>query len=192
MKPTITIPSRIGTWAIGFLLAVGSLQAIAAAPTTDGEPLIEPTYPDRDRAERKPTVPPTQDTASVAGLAETAAFKSLKSMAQEQGTVRVIIGLRALFAPEGDLSKPSATTQRQEIAAVQSAVLASLPRLAAKPEGSEHHRYGYIPFMALTVTPEELDALSRNPDVISIKPDELMKLNLINSVPYIGGERAFA
>lgn len=192
MKPTITIPSRFGTWAIAFLLAVGSLQAIAAAPPTDGEPLIEPTYPDRDRAERKPTAPPTQGTASVAGLAETAAFKSLKSTAQERGTVRVIIGLRALFAPEGDLSKPSATTQRQEIAAVQSAVLASLPRLAAKPEGSEHRRFAYIPFMALTVTPEELDALSRNPDVISIKPDELMKLNLINSVPYIGGERAFA
>ena len=192
MKPTITIPSRIGTWAIAFLLAVGSLQVIAAAPTTDGEPLIEPTYPDRDRAERKPTAPPTQGTASVAGLAETAAFKSLKNMAQEQGTVRVIIGLRALFAPEGDLSKPSATTQRQEIAAVQSAVLASLPRLATQPEGSEHRRFAFIPFMALTVTPEELDALSRNPDVISIKPDELMKLNLINSVPYIGGERAFA
>ena len=192
MKPTITIPTRIGTWAIAFLLAVGSLQAIAAAPTTDGEPLIEPTYPNRDRAERKPTAPPTQGMASVAGLAETTAFKSLKSMAQEQGTVRVIIGLRALFAPEGDLSKPSATTQRQEIAAVQSAVLASLPRLAAKPEGSEHRRFAFIPFMALTVTPEELDALSHNPDVISIKPDELMKLNLINSVPYIGGERAFA
>ena len=192
MKSTITIPSRIGTWAIAFLLAVGSLQANAAAPHTDGEPLIEPTYPDRDRAERKPTAPPSQGTASVAGLAETVAFKSLKSMAQEQGTVRVIIGLRALFAPEGDLSKPSATTQRQEIAAVQSAVLASLPRLASKPAGSEHRRYASIPFMALTVKPEELDALSRNPDVISIKPDELMKLNLINSVPYIGGERAFA
>ncbi len=131
MKPTISIPSRIGTWAIAFLIAVGSLQANAAAPHTDGEPLIEPTYPNRDRAERKPTAPSNQGTASVAGLAETVAFKSLKSMAQEQGTLRVIIGLRALFAPEGDLSKPSATTQRQEIAAVQSAVLASLTRLAA-------------------------------------------------------------
>ena len=192
MKPTISIPSRIGTWAIALLIAVGSLQAIATEPPAADEPLIEPTYPARDRAERKPTALPTQGLTSATSLAETVAFKALKTTAQERGKVRVIVGLRALFAPEGDLSKPSATNQRHEITAVQSAVLASLPRLAAKPEGSEHRRYASIPFMALTVTPEELDALSRNPDVISIKPDELMKLNLIDSVPYIGGERAFA
>jgi hypothetical protein len=155
--------------------------------------IIEPTYPEQDLVERIPTALEESALAfkPAANIADSEDFKALRKIAEESGMVRVIVGLSALFAPEGQLSKSTTLAQRNDIAAVQSSILSTIPRLAGKAESDEHHLYTSIPYMALTVTAEELEDLAYNPAVVSIKEDKLMMPSLNYSVPYIGGERAF-
>lgn len=112
-------------------------------------------------------------------------FPALQVKAAEAGVVRVIVGVRAAFAPEGELAESEKIKQRKDIAYAQDAVLSNMPSLA-----SRYHTvklFDIIPFIAMEVNGAELDALSRMPEVTLIEEDRLAKATLAQSVPLIGG-----
>jgi subtilisin family serine protease len=112
-------------------------------------------------------------------------LKDLQSRAAGQGSIRLIVGVRAPFAAEGLLTAAEAVGQRADIRAVQSGVLDAIPTLGAKA-----HQFEFIPFMALAADATELDALSRHPDVTSIEEDRLAEATLAQSSPLIGATTA--
>jgi subtilisin family serine protease len=118
-----------------------------------------------------------------AGLAKQ--LKHLYTQAAGQGSIRLIVGVRAPFAAEGVLTATEAAGQRSDIRAVQTAVLDTIPTLGAKA-----HRFEFIPFMALVADVAELDSLTRHPDVTSIDEDHLVEATLAQSSPLIGATTA--
>lgn len=117
------------------------------------------------------------------------ALDALRRRAARVGTARVIVGVRVPFAPEGLLAAANRTQQRNEIATAHSALLDKIPTLRQKPETTK--RFETIPFMALEVTPAELEALTGLTDVTSIEEDRLAFTSLAESVPLIGGPTAW-
>ena len=125
--------------------------------------------------------------ASAMDPAVVAQIASLRGIMGKKASVRVIVGLRVPFAPEGGLSGVSGEQQRSEIANVQQALSAQLT-----PSGALiHAAYTTIPFMALTVNAAGLDALLVSPHVISLEEDRLASPSLAESVPLIGGNLAW-
>ncbi len=119
-----------------------------------------------------------------------AQLRALREMAVEHGTVRVIVGLRTPFAAVGALDAASATEQRNDIQAMQLKVLERLPTSSLKAGAVK--RFQSIPFMGLSITPEDLDTLSQLPEVISIQEDHPEEPLLNYSVPFIGGDAAWS
>lgn len=117
-------------------------------------------------------------------------LQSLRGRAANQGTVRVIVGVRAAFAPEGRLSRELAAEQRGDIDRAQSSVLQQLPISTAQK--GQPKRFSRIPFMALEVDQDEFDALVADPNVTSIQEDRLSRPLLAESVPLIGAANAWA
>jgi subtilisin family serine protease len=117
------------------------------------------------------------------------ALGKARALAASAGSVRLIVGLRAAFAPEGLLPAPVAAQQRSEIGQMRAAVLAKLPFIAAQPQAQKV--FETIPFLGLIVSPAELEALAQMPEVTSIEEDPLRKPSLSFSVPHIGAGTAW-
>lgn len=117
-------------------------------------------------------------------------LNTLRQQAASGGTVRIIVGVRVAFAPEGLLTADAVKQQRNEIATAHSAVLNSIPSLKQKPETIK--RFKTIPFMALEVTLAELEELAALAEITSIEEDRLASQDLAESVPLIGGPTAWA
>jgi subtilisin family serine protease len=114
----------------------------------------------------------------------------LRAIAQDKGSTRLIIGVRAAFAPEGELAESQALTQRLDIGNTQSDVL---QRLAVITGGNKAAtRFETIPFMALEASPAEFDTLAADSDVLSIEEDALRKTTLAESSPLIGATASSA
>lgn len=109
--------------------------------------------------------------------------KELRSQVQANGSVRVMIGVRAAFSPEGLLRERDIDLQRDEIASAQSEVLAELSSL---PDWSVERRYTSIPFLALEVSPRALERLLASTAVSSISIDRELAPSLTVSVPRVG------
>jgi hypothetical protein len=96
--------------------------------------------------------------------------EKLRGKALEAGWVRVIVQLRVTALPEGALGSADAVaSQRQSIAAAQSALLAELA-------GSNYRvlrTYETIPFLALEVSPDALRALEGSALVMRVEEDRL-------------------
>lgn len=117
-------------------------------------------------------------------------LSALRQQAATRGTTRIIVGVRAAFAPEGLMAADSVVQQRDEIATTQWAVLDRVPSLKQKTETTK--RFDTIPFMAMEVTPAELETLAGLTEITSIEEDRLAKPHLAQSVPLIGGTAAWA
>lgn len=113
-----------------------------------------------------------------------AIFTELKSKAKKNGTVRVIVGVRVPFAPEGKLDHAEQAKQRSEIAVAQKAVLAKIPLLTGA--NRQPKRFSTIPFMGLELTEAELSELASMPEITSIEEDVIAAPMLGESVPLIG------
>lgn len=111
----------------------------------------------------------------------------LRAKASQSGALKVLVTVRAAFAPEGGLSRALVQQQRSEIAAAQAAVQARLPRAAS----AGLHRYQSIPYLALTVDAQQLEALAQMPEVTDIQEDRLSKPSLAESSPLIGANLAW-
>lgn len=98
-------------------------------------------------------------------------LNNLRQLAAKNGSVRLIVGVRVAFAPEGMMSATNAALQRDQIAAAQHAVLNQVVSLKQKLATSK--LFASIPFMAIEVNLSELEALANLPDVTSIEEDRL-------------------
>lgn len=95
------------------------------------------------------------------------ALDTLIAKAQIEGSVRVIVGLRVPFKPEGELDPEDARAQRKAIARAQDALLARLSPYVV----NSIRKFEAIPFIALTVDTAALRRIKASPDVASIEED---------------------
>ncbi len=95
---------------------------------------------------------------------------ALRQKAHDEGAVRVLVQLRVSTLPEGKLSSADAVaSQRRAIASAQSAVLAELAGTSYRVIRT----FETIPFLALDVSPDALQALEGSALVVGVEEDRL-------------------
>ncbi|MBI5034163.1 MAG: S8 family serine peptidase [Chloroflexi bacterium] len=113
----------------------------------------------------------------------------LIAKAQANGSVRVIIGLRAGYQPEGRLGNSQAIqTQRGAIKQAQAALLKQISNHQVEPI----KQFASIPYLVIEVDADALATLAFSPNVASVAPDRLRRPSLVESVPLIGASNAWA
>ena len=119
-------------------------------------------------------------------------FDELIAKAQASGPVRIIIGVRAPFEPEGAMNNLNdVQLQRRAIAQAQSALLNRLAaNNVARVTGVK--QFPYIPFLAMEADASTLQYLQASADVTSIQEDKPIPPALAESVPLIGAPAAWA
>src|SRR6476469_7083765 len=101
-------------------------------------------------------------------MAMVQAFDTLREKAVSQGSVRVIVGLRADYQPEGNLAKAAdVAQQRARIASVQEALVQKAPGIVA----GSLKRFEFIPYLAFETNAAGVDHLRASEDVVSITED---------------------
>ncbi|MCO5102857.1 MAG: S8 family serine peptidase [Burkholderiaceae bacterium] len=177
------IKNRILTALFGLFVSTAILAG------TELVPVAEPVTNEPARVLLSGVKDPNLATAASNGnSALTQLLEHLRQQALKQGEVRVIVGLRVPFAPDAALSAASAQAQRAEIQATQFDVLGRFPQVR---EEARYKTFEFIPFMAMTLTSEELAVLLVDPAIIGIEEDKLNQPSLVESVPIIGGSAAF-
>lgn len=120
------------------------------------------------------------------GRSDLPGLPALVQRAQVEGQVRVIVGVRSAFVPEGRLTLRDATMQRAAIEQAQSDVLnriAGLPVVLVR-------RFSSIPFFAAQMGRSALEQLATMPEVQSIEEDVAERPMLAESVALIGADVA--
>ncbi|MBK7897638.1 MAG: S8 family serine peptidase [Candidatus Promineifilaceae bacterium] len=113
----------------------------------------------------------------------------LAAQAQEAGTVRVIVQLDLPFRPEGDLDNAQAARiQQMNIDGLQQGVVNALADTNAQVVAA----FQYIPYMALELDANALEALASLPQVVAIQEDVPVPPMLGSSVPVIDAPQAWA
>lgn len=137
------------------------------------------------RAQGAPPRPITVYT----GMERAAAGASeLIARANQQGVLRVIVGLRETLADEDAMAAEQAKAQRLRLRASQQAVVAA----AAGDDAKGVTYFTTIPFLALNVDAATLQRLLADPQVSSIQQDVPLRPNLLQSVPLIKADQAAA
>ena len=116
-------------------------------------------------------------------------LNNLRKLEAKNGSVRIIVGVRIAFTPEGMLPANSVALQRERIATMQSAVLnkvVSLNKNRAIPK-----RFAIIPFMSIEADPAELEALTNLAEVSSIEEDRVATPSDSQSDAVTGGAAAW-
>ncbi len=113
---------------------------------------------------------------------------ALVAQAQAQGHARVIVGVRVTYQPEGRLDARAIQTQRASIAQAQNALLNQL----AAHNVRVTRRFTTIPYLALEVNANALNALATAANVTSIREDKPRKPSLGDSTVLIGATSAWA
>ncbi|MGH9839406.1 MAG: S8 family serine peptidase [Blastocatellia bacterium] len=113
----------------------------------------------------------------------------LMAKARERGAVRIIIGLRTSFQPEGGLQ--SARAVQAQRAAITQAQDSFLRRLTGY-EPASVKRFETIPFLALEISESGLERLRTDPDVVSIQEDVAVPPSLAESTRIVGAPAAWA
>jgi subtilisin len=132
-----------------------------------------------------------QDTRADIGrsMAMIEAFDALGERAVSEGSVRVIVGLRANFEPEGNLSKASdIERQRTGIVSAQEAVVRKVPGIIA----GSLKRFEFIPYIAFETNAVGLAQLRASEEVVSIIEDVPVPPTLAESVSLIGAPAAWS
>ena len=115
-------------------------------------------------------------------------LSDLRRKVTQHGSTRLIVGIRAAFAPEGSMDGNHVAQQRHDIAAQQSNVLNKITSFKNQPK--KNTLFKTIPFMAVRANAAELEELANLPEVTSIEEDQLMPPSLAESVPLIGATTA--
>jgi hypothetical protein len=124
---------------LGFEMPARAIPAEAQAQTPDASDAAQPS-PDTSRLLRK---------------------------AEREGSVRVIVGLRTDFVPEGRLTRSRIADQREAIDDTRAGLRTDLAGTGYRTL----REYNSVPYVALTVPPKALRALQRSPLVTSITED---------------------
>src|SRR5918993_3449954 len=120
---------------------------------------------------QQPSTPPEVGTAETAEQQPTAGSSQLLEQAEQEGSVRVIVHLSTGFVPEGRLSRPEVANQRAQIASTQ----AGLQRDLQGTGYQTLREYDTVPFIALDLSPQALQAAQRSPHVTDIVEDSLLQ-----------------
>lgn len=115
-------------------------------------------------------------------------LNQLRRQAAASDKIRVIVGVRAAFAPEGFQDQSTRQRQRQEIGAAQSTIEKALPRRDA----ARINRLTAVPFMTMEVDADQLEALAAMPEVTDIQEDRQAWASLAQSVPLIQADDAWS
>ncbi len=153
------------------LLSIGLVVLLISEP-----PLLSAAPPDRE----------TPITTHLRAAYESR-LSALFDKAQREETVRVIVQVREPSVPKELLTATEVEKQQMDqIAAVQKAVVGRLiSRFGVDQQ--KVRRSKYTPFFDLAVDEQMLEALRQDPDVVSIKEDELFYPLLNETIPLIGG-----
>ncbi|MBF0516980.1 MAG: S8 family serine peptidase [Nitrospirae bacterium] len=103
-------------------------------------------------------------------------YSSLSDKLTSTGAVRIIVKLGTQFKPMGGISKPEAISQAKAISQAQDKLLL---RLASSPIVT-YHKFKYIPYIAMTVGSDTLNAVVSTPEVESIVQDHLSAATAVN------------
>jgi uncharacterized protein (TIGR03437 family) len=156
------------------LVAIALCALTALSPTFSGAAVAQPQ-----------TTPRSPRSA-----AAEQAFAALIDKAQDEGPVRVIVGLRnETRAAESALSEAQAMQQqRSAVAQAQDALLTRMDSHRVQAV----KRFTYIPFVALKTDAAGLRFLQATADVLSIEEDDAAPPSLTKSVTAIGAQAAWA
>lgn len=123
-----------------------------------------------------------QSTPNIDGV-----FNDLISQAQQNGTVRVIVGFRASFVPEGMLASTSAVeAQRMGIDQARSNLVSSMASYNANIKQDSLN--WFIPYVAMEVDAAGLQALQNDSSIIAIQEDEAVPPALGTSIGVINAD----
>ncbi len=145
---------RAGT--VVFALILAFVLLLIVAPVSQGQ----------SSGSSAAQTPPDDQSASNDQV-ETPDGSQLLEKAQQEGSVRVIARLRSDFVPEGRLGRPEVTDQRSRIESGQAALQTDL-------QGTGYRtlrEFRTIPYIALELPPQALQALQRSPLVTDIFED---------------------
>lgn len=116
-------------------------------------------------------------------------YQKILEKAEQKGSVRVIVGVKTDFQPEGSLATINeVNNQRQRIKSGQDKILQKIDRIA----DNSVKKYEYVPYLALKVTKEELEKLNSSGEVVSIQEDVPVPPILDTSIPVIDANLAWA
>ncbi|HET6377405.1 MAG TPA: S8 family serine peptidase [Methylocella sp.] len=122
--------------------------------------------------------------------ARAAAASALEAKAASKGRLRVIAGLNVNMRPPHELSEASAAQQERSLRAAQNAAVSRA--LGAAAADASVSLFDALPFVAMTVTPEQLSRLLSDPSVLSIQEDVAVPPTLTQSVPFINANKVWA
>ena len=118
-------------------------------------------------------------------------YSQLESMVEQQGKVRVILGLDVPVTPEGELDRPQAIQNQQEM--IQSAQQNILKRLSASTTLSpDTYQFKHIPYISTEIDTSSLSVLQSSPMISSIMPDIAVPPLLIDSSSIIGADEVWS
>lgn len=117
--------------------------------------------------------------------------QALLEKAQMNGKVRVLIGLTLDEGRWTGSELPAGPTKGQP-ASIKDAQEKLLSKFASHRGARATKRFTTIPYLALEVTPWELEALSADPDVTVIEEDIMVSPTLQNSVPQVGANNVWS
>jgi len=109
----------------------------------------------------------------------------LVTLTESRGTVPVIVRMRTDFTPEGDLSLFAVANQRTAIASLQRRILSRVPG------GQNVKTFETVPFVAVTVNADQLDALLDSPNVEAVYEDVAVPPALDESIPLIRANKVW-
>ena len=153
------------------LLALAVIVALlVAAPGALGQTDGNQSGPSPERSGETGTPADTPGSAS-----------EVLQKAERRGSVRVIVGLRTDFTPEGRLSRPQAEDQRNAIENAGDGLLAEL----AGTGYQTLREYETVPYVALNLTPAALRAVQDSPRATTVQEDVAVPADLAQSTPKV-------
>ena len=161
--------ARSRTVALTMLVALAVLTLLLAAPTAWG-------HPDKGQS------PPPYERSGETGMPDDTpglSSSTLLQKAEREGSVRVIVGLQTDFTPEGRLTQLQAEDQREVIESAGEGLRAEL----AGTGYQTLREYDTVPYLALSLTPEALQAVQDSPRATTIQEDVAVPADLADSAP---------
>jgi subtilisin len=116
------------------------------------------------------------------------AFARIIRDARRSGPVRVIVGIRSSFVPEGWLAEGDIVRQRSRIRRGQRSAVAALQRFGV----SDVMQFEFIPFFACAVDAAALEWMRDNPEISSVQKDVAIVPGLVESIPIVGAAPAWS
>ena len=153
--------------AAAVLLTAAGVAAADPPPPPAGAP--EPTFP----AQTAPAATPDELPTLPVPASAPATWERLKARAGKDGTVRVIVGLNVRVRPEGKLNRGKAGAAAP---GGRRAARLGMLRVLRGRRFSHVKDFSPVPFVAMHVSRDALDALQRSADVANIAEDELLEL----------------